>query len=129
LASQLSALATSSLTADAPADRWIALLEAVAFSPVRSLVAPAAPAQTVTDELRNTVQRLAVLVPHIATLYGVTADPKAPTPRPLRPTRPERKAPKGRGAKPADRSKDKTPVAAQSDATVVSEAAETPTEA
>ncbi len=129
LAAQLSALATSSLTADAPADRWIALLEAVAFSPVRSLVAPAAPAQTVTDELRNTVQRLAVLVPHIAALYGVTADPKAPTPRPLRPTRPERKAPKGRGAKPADRKARKAPAAASSDASAGSEVAETPTEA
>jgi len=99
LATQLSALATGSLTADAPADRWIALLEAVAFSPVRSQVAPSAAAQAVTDELKATVQRLAILIPHIATLYGITADPKSPTPRPLRPTRPEKKVPKGRGTK------------------------------
>ena len=103
LATQLSALATTSLTADAPADRGIALLEAVAFSPVRTLVAPVAPAQTVTDELRGTVQRLAVLIPQIAALFGVTADPKAPSPRPLRPTRPERKVPKGRGPKSGER--------------------------
>ncbi|MEY4227763.1 MAG: hypothetical protein RLZ84_355, partial [Actinomycetota bacterium] len=94
--------ATSSLTADAPADRWIALLEAVAFSPVRSTVAPAAPAQIVTDELKATVQRLAVLIPQIAVLYGITADPKSPTPRPLRPTRPEKRAPRPR-SKPNDR--------------------------
>jgi hypothetical protein len=103
LATQLSALATSSLTADAPADRWIALLEAVAFSPVRSMVAPSAPAQTVTDELKTTVLRLAVLIPQVAALYGITADPKSPTPRPLRPTRPEKKAPRGRGSKSNDR--------------------------
>lgn len=103
LATQLSALATGSLTADAPADRWIALLEAVAFSPVRSQVTPLTPAQTVTDELKATVQRLAVLIPQIATLYGITANPKSPTPRPLRPTRPEKKSPKGRSPKSNDR--------------------------
>ena len=75
----------------------------MAFSPVRTLVAPVAPAQTVTDELRGTVQRLAVLIPQIAALFGVTADPKAPSPRPLRPTRPERKVPKGRGPKSGER--------------------------
>ncbi|MBM3638249.1 MAG: hypothetical protein FJW98_02310 [Actinobacteria bacterium] len=103
LATQLSALATGSLTADAPADRWIALLEAVAFSPVRSQVTPSTPAQTVTDELKATVQRLAVLIPQISALYGITADPKSPTPRPLRPTRPEKKSPKGRSPKSDNR--------------------------
>lgn len=112
LATQLSALATSSLTADAPADRWIALLEAVAFSPVRSTVAPAAPAQIVTDELKATVQRLAVLIPQIAVLYGITADPKSPTPRPLRPTRPEKRAPR-----PGSKSNDRGPRQPRSDKT------------
>lgn len=44
LAGRLSAAASAALEIDAPADRWIAMLEAAAFSPVRSqLVAPECP--------------------------------------------------------------------------------------
>lgn len=87
LAAQLAQASTAALTPDAPAERWVALLEAIAFSPVRSSVKPAAPATQVTDDLTKTVTRLAPLVPQISALYGVAPTPGAPAPRPLRPAR------------------------------------------
>lgn len=109
LAQQLAAATTAALTIDAPADRWVILLEAAAFSPVRTLVAPAVPCSQVSPELTKTVMRLGPLMPQIATLFGVTVDPKAPAPRPLRPQRPEKPVRKkasqvneqSRSAKPA----------------------------
>jgi hypothetical protein len=87
LAAQLAAATTAALTIDAPADRWIALLEAAAFSPVRLQVNPVSPSSAVSPELTKTVMRLAPLMPQIAALFGVVVDPKAPAPRPLRPQR------------------------------------------
>lgn len=84
LALQLAAATSASLTPDAFPERWIAILEAAAFSPVRTQVIPPRPADKINDELTKTVQRLGVLMPQIAVLYGITVDPKAPTPRPLR---------------------------------------------
>jgi hypothetical protein len=92
LAAQLAAGTTAALTMDAPADRWVVLLEAAAFSPVRTLVTPAAPCAQVSEELTKTVIRLAPLMPQVAALFGVVVDPKAPAPRPLRPQRPEKPA-------------------------------------
>ncbi len=84
---RLVAATIASLTADATADRWAAILEAVAFSPIRAAVTPAeAPAQ-VSPELTTTITRLAPLVPQIAALFGITPAPGAQTPKPLRPTR------------------------------------------
>ena len=100
----LVAAAVENLTADAFADRWIAVLEAAAFSPVRQLVAPAAKPTQVTDDLMATVRRLAPALPKVAALFDVTVDAKAAQPKPLRPTKPSRPAPKGvatRAAAPA----------------------------
>lgn len=82
---------------DAP-DRWIAVLEAAAFSPVRSMVAPTAPAEQRTDELLATVKRLGPLLPNVAALFGVEVPPDAPIPKPLRPTG-RRDAPKKQAAR------------------------------
>ena len=90
LAAQLAGATTAALTMDAPAERWIALLEAAAFSPVHGKVTPAAPSSQVSEELTKTVMRLAPLMPQIAALYGVVVDPKAPAPRPLRQPRTEK---------------------------------------
>lgn len=87
LAAQLSQATMAALTPDAPAERWIALLEAAAFSPVRSQVSPAAPPAATTAELTKTVERLGPLMPHIASLLGITVDPKAKSPRPLQQVR------------------------------------------
>lgn len=86
LAQRLADSANGSLTpADGP-DRWSAVLEAAAFSPVRSLIAPAAPPPTVTDELRATVTRLGPALPQVAATFGIEVPEKAPMPKPLRPT-------------------------------------------
>jgi hypothetical protein len=118
--------------ADAP-DRWIALLEAAAFSPVRSMIAPAAPAEQRSDELLATVKRLGPLLPAVAAIFGVDVPADAPIPKPLRPTgrrdAPKKQAPRkdaprgaGRGSEPkaadaaqgaeqADRAEDAEPSA------------------
>jgi len=82
---------------DAP-DRWAAMLEAAAFSPVRSQVRPLRKPDVVTDELLATVTRLAPALPQVAELFEIEVDPKAPMPKPHRPgPRPDGKG--GRGAK------------------------------
>jgi hypothetical protein len=106
LGSKLAAATVAALTADDPPDRWIAVLEAAAFSPVRTLVTPAAaPAQT-TPELVATVTRLGPLLPQVAALFAIEVPDKAPAPKPLRPAPrkkvPARKAaPSAKSAKPA----------------------------
>ena len=87
LAARLAASATGNLTADAMPDRWVAVLEAVAFSPIRALVQPTEKPTQVNDELLATVKRVGPLLPQIAALFGIDVDAKA-QPKPLRPTRP-----------------------------------------
>ncbi len=89
LAGKLAAAATANLTTDALPDRWVAVLEAVAFSPIRSQVVPAEKPAQVNDELLATVKRLGSLLPQVAALFGIEVDAKA-QPKPLRPTRPGR---------------------------------------
>ena len=88
LAARLGEAATGNLTTDALPDRWVAVLEAAAFSPVRTHVTPAAPPAQSNDELAATVKRLAPALPQVAALFGVEVAPNAPLPKPLRPTRP-----------------------------------------
>ncbi len=94
LGSRLAAAASQNLEADAPSDRWIAVLEAAAFSPVRSQLVAPAPPNTVTTELATTITRLAPSIPKIAALFSIVVTPGTAMPRPLRPTRPvEKKKP------------------------------------
>lgn len=98
VATRLADATSASLTPDATADRWAAVLEAMAFSPVRSLVKPSGVPTQSSDELTATVTRLASLLPQVAEMFGITPPAGGPTPKPLRPTRP---APaKKTGAKP-----------------------------
>ena len=87
LAARLAGAATASLAADALPERWSAVLEAAAFSPIRAQIAPAAPPTQVNDELTATITRLAAAVPQIAALFGITVAPGTQAPKPLRPTR------------------------------------------
>ncbi len=87
LAGKLAAATTGNLTAEAMPDRWVAVLEAVAFSPIRALVQPTEKPTQVNDELLATVKRVGPLLPQIAALFGIDVDAKA-QPKPLRPTRP-----------------------------------------
>lgn len=91
LGRRLSEAAATSLTGDVLADRWIALLEAAAFSPIRSTLTVSAPPASVTPELTKTVERLAPLMPQVASVFGITAASGAPAPKPLRPTKPAAK--------------------------------------
>lgn len=91
LGRRLADAAVQNLTPDAFPDRWIAVLEAAAFSPIRSTLTVAAPPTQITPELTKTVERLAGLLPRVATVFGVSAVAGAPTPKPLRPTKPAAK--------------------------------------
>ena len=73
-----------------------AVLEAIAFSPVRSQVKLTAVPPTPNEAVLSTVKRVAPLVPQIAQMFGIVVTPGAHSPRPLRPTRPVR--PKGKPA-------------------------------
>jgi hypothetical protein len=84
---------------DAP-DRWAAMLEAAAFSPVRALVKPIRKPDVVNDELIATVTRLAPALPQVAALFEIEVNPKAPMPKPLRPT--PRTTTRGKDSKPGD---------------------------
>jgi hypothetical protein len=83
LAAQVVAATVAGLTTDAPSERWIALLEAAAFSPVHAKVLPAAVPTVISEDLTKTVTRLGPLMPQIAALFGIAVDPKARPPRPL----------------------------------------------
>jgi hypothetical protein len=86
LASRLAEATTASLQPTDGPDRWVAVLEAAAFSPVRAQVAPAAAAEQRSDELLATVRRLGPLLPQVATLFGIEVPAGAAVPKPLRPT-------------------------------------------
>jgi len=96
LAQQIIDATVAGLTPDAPAERWIALLEAAAFSPVHAKILPSAVPTTVSEDLTKTVTRLGPLMPQIATLFGITVDPKARPPRPLQQPRTPDKGPRKR---------------------------------
>lgn len=97
LQQRLAEAANASLTpTDAP-DRWAAVLEAAAFSPVRGLIAPTEVLPEVPDDLRATLARLAPALPKVAEAFSIEVPPGAPMPKPLRPGPPRQKA----GARPA----------------------------
>ena len=110
LAQKLTQAASAALAPEDPQDRWVTVLEAIAFSPVRSSVKPTSiPAQP-SEALLATVKRLAPLIPHIASLFGIVAEAGAVAPKPLRQTRPERS--KKKPAKPRGENSQE-PVSAQ----------------
>lgn len=88
LGDRLSAAATADLSAENGQDRWIAILEAVAFSPVKGSVRVTAVPGAVSEPLAKTVARLAPAIPAIAAAFGIVPAAGAPQPRPLRPQRP-----------------------------------------
>lgn len=101
LGAKLAAAAVAGLTTETAPDRWIALLEALAFSPIRAQVKLSTMPQQPSETLLATVKRLAPLLPQIATLFGIEVAPGMSAPRPLRPTRPVRVKPKSTQIKPA----------------------------
>lgn len=84
LARRLGDAATENLQPEDSGERWSAVMEAAAFSPVRTLVAPTQAPSKVTDDLKKTALRLGPLLPQIAALLGVEVPADAPRPKPLR---------------------------------------------
>ena len=85
LGTRLAEAAGAALAGDAAPDRWGAVLEAVAYSPVRASVTPAGYPATVTDELTALVKPLAGQVPEIAKHFGIEPPPPgARAPRQVR---------------------------------------------
>lgn len=124
LAVQLVDATVLGLTVDAPAERWITLLEAAAFSPVHAKVLPPAIPPVVSDDLLKTIVRLGPLMPQLAALFGVAVDPKARAPRPLQQPRPDKNGKKR--AADVNKAAESKPARAPKPAPV---AAETPSEA
>jgi hypothetical protein len=90
LAAKLTEAATASLTAETGQDRYATVLDALAFSPVRTQVVPVGVPAEPTAELLAAVKKVAARLPQIAALFGVEASPPskarpASKPRPPKP--------------------------------------------
>ncbi len=86
----LAAATTAALEADGAADRWGAVLDAAAHSPVHNEVVPAGVPETPSAELLSTVKRFASRVPKVAAAFGIEPPPAGTRPPrgPRRPTKP-----------------------------------------
>ncbi len=123
IATRLVDSTNATLTPLESAERWSAILEAAAFSPIRSLIKPMGRPDVVADDLLATITRLAPAIPQVAEMFGVEVPAGAQMPKPLRPTRPGRpgqaKQDRGKGS-PRDRRETKGAVrkreSAQNDA-------------
>lgn len=71
LAASLATAAGEAFAADVTQERWATVLDAVAYSPVRQQVVPAAVPAEPGDALLAAVRKLASRVPEIATRFGV----------------------------------------------------------
>ena len=78
------------MTTDTPVDRWAALLEAVAASPVRRSVKPAGLPADAPEALIQAAKQAAGRVPALAQLLGIDMPPP---PGPLRPVPPQGRRP------------------------------------
>lgn len=76
LAASLAELATAQLLPDTHTDRYCAVLEAVALSPVRTQVNPTAVPPNVAPALAETVGRLGDRIPQIAATFGIEPVPQ-----------------------------------------------------
>lgn len=90
LSTKLAEAAAASLTPETGQDRFATVLDALAFSPVRTQVTPAGIPAEPTPELLAAVKKVSARLPQIAALFGIeaTAPSKARTgakPRPPKP--------------------------------------------
>ena len=95
LASRLTDGASEALTADAAPERWVAVLDALAFAPVRDKVIPASLPKELHADVQSTIARLATRIPKIAHIFEITPDRSAPRPKVerRRPPKPKRDKP------------------------------------
>jgi len=98
LATKLTEGAGAALTDDAPAERWVAVLDALAFAPVRDKVIPTSLPKDLHADVRATIARLATRIPKIAHIFEIAPDRNAPRPKVER-RRPKKQPPKPKPAK------------------------------
>jgi hypothetical protein len=125
LAAKLTEAAAASLTAETGQDRFATVLDALAFSPVRTQVTPIGIPAEPTPELVAAVKKVAARLPQIAALFGIeaTAPSKskpAAKPRPPKPVIADAPAATEASADAA------APAAAAEDSAPAVEAVETP---
>ena len=94
LTQRLSEAAGEAMAPDVPADRWLAVLEAVAASPVRRSVKPAGLPADPTPELRRAAHQQSGRIPALAAMLGISLPPP-PVPVP-----PRRAATAAKGRRP-----------------------------
>jgi hypothetical protein len=117
LASRLVAGAGEALTADAAPERWVAVLDALAFAPVRDKVIPASLPTELHPDVKGTIARLATRIPKIAHIFEIAPDPTAARPKPERRRPAKPKADKPKADKPkADKPKVDKPQTAEAKA-------------
>ncbi|MCP5025872.1 MAG: hypothetical protein GY929_06265 [Actinomycetia bacterium] len=94
LATKLTEAAAASFEEEITEDRFATVLDALAYSPVRSVVTPANLPSEPSDDLKEAITRLSTRVPHIAAMFGIE------------PTEVRSRGRKGRGGRTgADRAK------------------------
>ena len=106
LATRLTEGAGAALTEDAAPERWVAVLDALAFAPVRDKVIPASLPKDLHPDVRATIARLATRIPKIAHIFEIEPDRNAPRPkierRPPKKQPPKPKSDKPKRASPSD---------------------------
>ncbi len=75
VAQRLASAASEAMAADTPPERWAALLEAVAASPVRTTVKPAALPENPGEPLLQAARQQAGRIPALTTLLGISMPP------------------------------------------------------
>ncbi len=126
LATKLTEGAGAALTEDAPAERWVAVLDALAFAPVRDKVIPTSlPKGDLHADVKATIARLATRIPKIAHIFEITPDRSAPRPKFER-RRPKKQPPKPKAEKGEKANRAKKPTEPKPDEPT--QATEAPTE-
>ena len=100
LATKLTEGAGAALTEDAAPERWVAVLDALAFAPVRDKVIPASLPKDLHPDVRATIARLATRIPKIAHIFEIEPDRNAPRPKIERRRPPKKQPPKAKSDKP-----------------------------
>jgi hypothetical protein len=99
LATKLTEGAGAALTDDAPAERWVAVLDALAFAPVRDKVIPTSLPKDLHADVKATIARLATRIPKIAHIFEIAPDRNAPRPK-IERRRPKKQPPKPKAEQP-----------------------------
>jgi hypothetical protein len=102
VAERLTNQTSEALTADAAPERWVAVLDALAFAPVRDKVIPASLPTDLHADVKATIARLATRIPKVAHIFEIEPDRNAPRPKTERRRPPKPKAKAAPKAKPAD---------------------------